>query len=114
MKIATYDWHRKKGAVFEDFFGCEIPSQYGQMENEYWAIRKSTALRDVSYFGKIRMNGRDRRRFLNGMISNEVKSIEPGMGTWGLFLDVKGHVQADMKVYAFDDHFLMVMQHYVR
>jgi aminomethyltransferase len=114
MKMPTHEWHQKKGALFEEFFGCEIPSHYGAIQDEYWALRKTAAVRDVSYFGKVRVSGRDRRRFLNGMISNEVKSVEPGMGIWALFLDVKGHVQADMKVYALEDHLLLVMQHYVR
>ena len=114
MKILTYDWHQGRGATFEDFFGCEIPSHYGNYEQEYWAIRKSVGLRDVSHFGKVRMSGRDRQRFLNGMVSNDVKALEPGIGTWALFLDVKGHLQADLKIYAFPNHLLLIMQHYLR
>ena len=114
MKILTYDWHQQKGAAFEDFSGCEIPSHYGSYEQEYWAIRKSVGVRDVSYFGKIQMSGKDRQRFLNGMISNDVKTLQTGKGVWALFLDVKGHIQSDMKIYAFPEHFLMVLQHYVR
>ena len=113
MKISTYEWHQSHGARFEEFFGWEIPSDYGNFEEEYRAIRNSAGIRDVSFFGKIRMSGKDRQRFLNGMISNEVKSLQPGNGAWALFLDIKGHVQADMKVYAFPDHFLIVTQPYV-
>src|SRR3990172_10753509 len=114
MKILTHNWHQQKGAAFENFFGIEIPSHYGNEEQEYWTLRKSVAIRDVSYFGKIMMTGKDRQRFLNGMVSNDVKTLQPGNGVFALFLDVKGHIQADMKVYAFSDHFLIVLQHYLR
>ncbi len=114
MKINTYDWHKSRGAVFEDFFGCEIPSHYGIFEEEYWPLRKSVGIRDVSYFGKVQITGKDRQKFLHGMISNDVKSLQPGQGVHALFLDVKGHIQGDFKVYAFPEHLLMVLQHYVR
>src|SRR5262245_60624349 len=114
MKINTYDWHKSHGAVFEDFCGYEILSHYGNFEEEYWALRKSVGIRDVSHFGKVQITGKDRQRFLNGMISNDVKSLQPGQGTHALFLDVKGHIQGDFKLYAFPEHLLMVLQHYVR
>jgi folate-binding protein YgfZ len=114
MKILTHEWHQSKGATFEDFYGVDVPSHYGNPEKEYRALRKSVGIRDVSYFGKIRMTGKDRHRFLNGMVSNDVKTLQPGKGVLALFLDVKGHIQADMKIYAFPDHFLITLQHYVR
>jgi folate-binding protein YgfZ len=113
VRIPAYDWHQQRGAIFEDYFGVEIPSHYGDFEQEYWHIRKDAGVRDVSYFGKLRVTGRDRLRFLNGMLTNEIKTLETGKGTFALFLDVKGHIQCDMKVYAFPDHLLLVLQHYL-
>lgn len=114
MRMSTYDWHKNHGAVFEDFFGCEIPSHYGNVEEEYWTLRKSVGIRDVSYFGKVQITGKDRQKFLHGMISNDIKSLESGQGRHALFLDVKGHIQGDFKIYSFPEHLLMVLQHYVR
>jgi folate-binding protein YgfZ len=113
LRIPTYAWHQQRGATFEDYFGCEIPAQYGDFQQEYWLIRKRAVIRDVSFFGKIKVTGRDRQRFLNGMLTNEVKALDAGKGTFALFLDVKGHIQADMKVYVFPDHLLLVLQHYL-
>ena len=109
----AYEWHQKKGAIFENYFGCEIPSHYGNVEQEYRLLRNEAVLRDVSHFGKIKVVGRDRLRFLQGMLTNEIRALGPGEGTFALFLDVKGHIQADMKVYAFPDHVLIVLQHYL-
>jgi folate-binding protein YgfZ len=113
QRIPTHDWHHQKGALFEDYFGCEVPSHYGNYEQEYGLLRKSAGVRDVSHFGKIKVTGKDRQRFLNGMLTNEIKALENGKGAFALFLDVKGHIQADMKVYIFSDHLLLVLQHYL-
>jgi folate-binding protein YgfZ len=113
MRIPTYEWHQQKGAVFEESFDCEIPSHYGDFRREYRLLRKETGIRDVSHFGKIKVTGRDRQRFLNGMLTNEIKALETGQGTWALFLDVKGHIHADLKAYAFPDHLLLVLQRHL-
>jgi folate-binding protein YgfZ len=112
-RIPAYEWHQKKGAAFQDYFGCEVPSHYGNYEEEYKQLRGGSAIRDVSFFGKIKVTGKDRQRFLQGMLTNDVKSLEAGKGAFALFLDVKGHIHADMKVYAFSDHLLLVLQHYL-
>jgi folate-binding protein YgfZ len=113
MRIPAYDWHQQKGAVFEDYFGCEVPSHYGDFQEEYRRLRKEFVVRDVSHFGKIKVTGRDRSRFLQGMLTNDIKALDAGRGTFALFLDVKGHIHADLKVYAFPDHLLLVLQHYL-
>lgn len=112
MKIATCDWHQSKGAVFEDFFGCQVPSHFGDPGREYRALRESAGLRDVSYFGKIRITGKDSKKFLQGKITNDANLLEPGHGIFATALDIKGHIQADMKIYGFADHLLMVLMHY--
>jgi aminomethyltransferase len=114
MKIATYDWHQSKDAVFEEFFGCQVPSHFGDPGREYRALRESAGLRDVSYFGKIRITGKDSRKFLQGKITNDANLLTPGQGIFATALDIKGHIQADMKIYGFSDHLLMVLMHYAK
>jgi hypothetical protein len=33
-RIFTYDWHKAKGANFQNYFDCEIPSDYGNPDDE--------------------------------------------------------------------------------
>lgn len=114
MKIQNLDWHISKGAELENFHGVEIPSHYGNFQNEYWALRNSVGIRDVSHFGKVRITGKDGKNFLHRMLSNDINVLQAGQGTWALFLNVKGHIQGDMKIYTFPDHLLVVLQHYIR
>lgn len=114
MKIPTFDWHQSKGAVFEDFFGCEVPSHFGDPAREYQRLRESAALRDVSYFGKIKFTGKDVVKFLQGKITNDAALLTPGQGIFTTALDIKGHIQADMKIYGFPEYKLMVLMHYAK
>jgi glycine cleavage system T protein (aminomethyltransferase) len=114
IKLITNDWHQSKGAQFEDFFGVQVPSSYGNVEQEYWALRKNAAVRDVSFFGKVKITGKDAQNFLHRMISNDVQSLQPGKGVWSLFLDIKGHVQGDFKLYRFQDFMMMILQRHAQ
>lgn len=114
MKIKTHDWHQAKGAAFEEFFGCEIPSHYGSAEQEYRVLRESVGVRDVSFFGKIEFSGKDQKKFLQGKLTNDVNLLSPGKGIYATALDIKGHIQADLKIYDLSERLLGVLQHYVK
>jgi folate-binding protein YgfZ len=49
------------------------------------------------------LSGEDRLRLLNGLVTCEVKGLAVGRGVHGFFTDVKGHVLADVVVWAVVD-----------
>ncbi len=57
--------------------------------------------------GILRATGSDRTRFLNGMLSNDVASLETGQACYATQLDRKGHVVADLWALALEDAFLL-------
>jgi folate-binding Fe-S cluster repair protein YgfZ len=46
------------------------------------------------------LTGRDRTRWLNGMVSNNIRDLAAGHGVYAFVLTPQGHIQAD--VYAFN------------
>ena len=90
-------------AQFFDYQGWQVPFSFGSVEQEYWAIRKAFALTDLSHRGRILVRGEDAPRFLNGMVSNDVKSLEPGHGNTAFVLNVHGHILADVRVLRLDE-----------
>ena len=46
------------------------------------------------------LTGRDRTRWLNGMVSNNIRDLSVGNGVYAFVLNPQGHIQAD--VYAFN------------
>jgi len=61
------------------------------------ALREGAAL-SVLDRGVLAAAGPDRQKFLQNMLSNEVAALRPGEGRPGSLLDVKGHVQALLRV----------------
>lgn len=55
----------------------------------------------------IRVSGPERRDWLNNLISQKVNAIEPGQATFGLILDVKGHVEHFFGILATDDALIL-------
>lgn len=53
--------------------------------------------------------GADRLRFLNNLVTCDVKRLAPGDGAFGFVTEAKGHVLADLRVLARDDDFLLVL-----
>jgi folate-binding protein YgfZ len=70
---------------------------------EYRAAREGAALFDRSALGKVAVTGRDRLAFLQGMLTNDVKALQPGQGAPAAFLDAHGKVTVLLVVYVTQD-----------
>jgi folate-binding protein YgfZ len=86
----------------------EIPSDHGDAAAEYAAVRQSAGLIDRSDWGVLEVTGRDRGSFLHAMLSNDVKSLQPGQGCAAAMLDVHGKIQTFAAVLALDDRMLVI------
>lgn len=65
---------------------------------------------DRSDRGRLRLTGRDRQSFLQGMVTNDVARLQPGQGCYSFMLDATGHVLADMSVLCTEDALLLDLE----
>ena len=65
------------------------------------------ACRDLGTRGILRLEGADRVRFLNGMVSNDVAALASGESCYATILDRKGHLLTDVVVLALADAFIL-------
>jgi folate-binding protein YgfZ len=49
--------------------------------------------------GFLRVTGSDATRWLNGMVSNSIQALEPGVGNYNFLLNAQGRIQGDATVY---------------
>jgi len=87
--------------------GFVLPQHYGDVAAEHEAATKAVGVADRSLIGKVTVTGRDRQAFLQGMLSNEIKSLQPGQGTAAAFLDAHGKVMVLLEVYVLEDRLLI-------
>jgi folate-binding protein YgfZ len=73
----------------------------------YRALTESCAVVDMPWLARLRVAGSDRVDFLQGMLSNDVKSLAPGAGCPTLLLNEQGRVVGDLVVLAESDAFAL-------
>src|SRR5881409_729549 len=92
-----------RGARFGEYHSWEIAQDYDDPNAEYRAVREGSGVLDVCYAGKLRVSDRDRVRYLNNMLSNDIKNLAPGKGCYATLLTHQGRIESDLFVYAFAD-----------
>ncbi len=100
--------HRQQGARMGTWFGCKLPDQFGDWHNEYRFARETVALIDSNYRAYLNFTGPDRVRYLNAILTNDIKGLADRQGTVSLFLNPQGHIQAEIESYACADSIFCV------
>ena len=72
---------------------------YGDIRAEYDAVRHGVAVIDLSTAGKLQLTGKNAVQFLNGLVSNDVKSLQPGAGVLAAFPNLQGKLVALSRIY---------------
>jgi folate-binding protein YgfZ len=96
-----------QGAQFGTVLGVSVPLRFAAAENEYRAARETCAMWAADVRRLITATGEDRVTFLQGMLSNDVKVLRPGEGTYAALLTQQGKIVSDVRVYADADYFLL-------
>jgi aminomethyltransferase len=86
-----------------------LPKDYGNAEQEYWAIRNSCALFDVSPIRKIRIAGSAAGRLLDYVLTRPVSNTQSMRGIYVAYCHEDGSMKDDSILYKFahDDYLLM-------
>jgi folate-binding protein YgfZ len=92
--------HRGAGARIGTWFGCALPDEFGDWREEYRFARESVALVDKNYRVYLEFTGPDRVRYLNAILTNNIKDLKENHGNVSLFLNPQGHIQAEIETYA--------------
>jgi len=95
--------HKSEGASIGTWFGCALPDRFDSWLGEYHAARETVALIDKNYRAYLQFTGPDRVRYLNAILTNNVKDLGIGHGVLSLFLNPQGRIQAEIETYATPD-----------
>src|SRR6058998_2517538 len=85
----------------------KIPFTYANTTEEYWTIKKAVGLADMSHLGRLRITGKDRVSFLNGLLTNDISQLKENKGQRSALLNSKARVLADLHLYAQTDSLLI-------
>ena len=82
-------------------------STSGRTRVEFRALLSSCGVYELSRRSKIRLTGSDRVRWLNGMVTNNVRDLTVNHGVYAFLLNAQGHIQADLYAYNMGDSLLV-------
>jgi folate-binding protein YgfZ len=115
--------HKNSGAAIGAWFRCALPDHFsdtasrgdvGDWLAEYRAARETVVLIDKNYRMYLRFTGPDRVRYLNAILTNNVKDLAVGNGIVSLFLNPQGRIQAEVETYATPDGLFCVSHAMIR
>ena len=95
------------GARFEAYQGWQVASEYAGVETEYQALRNGAGLVDLSHRVRLRITGRDRRTWLHGQVTQDIKGLADGRATYATLLTPQGRMVCDLRVLALPDALLL-------
>jgi len=104
---ALHEKFSAAGARLTEYCGAQTAAVFSRPEAEFAALRSACGLLDLAWRAKILVTGKDRQRWLNGMVSNNVRDLAPGCGAYSFLLNVQGHILADMYVYNRGEYFVL-------
>ena len=99
IKSPLDEAHRHLGAIMAERDGWSLPACYGEVMSEYAAVRDGrSGVIDLSSRGRILVSGTEAVPFLNGLITNDVKTLEVGSWMTAAFPNVQGRLLAAIRV----------------
>jgi aminomethyltransferase len=82
-------------------------SAYSDARAEFAALRGGCAVYDLSWRAKINLGGNDRVRWLNGMLTNNIRDLAVDRGVYAFLLNPQGHILGDLYAYNRGDYLLV-------
>lgn len=90
-----------------EYGGAQTPAVFSSPQEEWAALRGGCGVFDLGWRAKLVVTGRDRTRWLNGMVTNNIRDLAPGHGVYSFLLNAQGHIQGDMYVFNRGESFLI-------
>ena len=75
-------------------------SDLGNLRSEFAELLSGCGVCDLSSRAQLALTGSDRARWLNGMVTNNIRDLAVGKGVYSFLLNPQGHILGDL--YAFN------------
>jgi len=87
------------GAAVGEYRGANTALRFTDPQAEFDALRSGCGVYDLGYRAKISLTGADRVRWLNGMVTNNIRDLAIGHGVYAFLLNPQGHILGDLFAY---------------
>jgi aminomethyltransferase len=109
--MQSTDSHNVATVSQADLSGTGILALTAQMRDGFRALTSTCGVYPLSSRAKIRLTGSDRVRWLNGMVTNNVRDLQADHGVYAFLLNPQGHILGDLHAYQRGDSILVDTDH---
>ncbi|HME33928.1 MAG TPA: glycine cleavage T C-terminal barrel domain-containing protein [Candidatus Sulfotelmatobacter sp.] len=82
-----------------EYRGATTAARFDDPQAEFAALRGGCGVYDLGFRAKISLTGGDRMRWLNGMVTNNIRDLSVGRGVYAFLLNPQGHILGDLYAY---------------
>src|ERR1700675_4368170 len=82
-----------------DYRGAATAARFGDSQQEFPALQNGCGIYDLGFRARILLTGGDRVRWMNGMVTNNIRDLAVGRGLFAFLLTPQGRILGDMYVY---------------
>ncbi|MGA8270264.1 MAG: glycine cleavage T C-terminal barrel domain-containing protein [Candidatus Sulfotelmatobacter sp.] len=82
-----------------EYRGTETAACFSDAQVEFDAMRNGCGIYDLGFRARISLTGDDRVRWMNGMVTNNIRDLAAGRGVYAFLLNPQGRILGDMLVY---------------
>ncbi len=86
-------------ARLADYRGATTAACFSDPQAEFSALRERCGVYDLGFRAKLSLTGSDRVRWLNGMVTNNIRDLAVGQGVYAFLLNPQGHILGDLFAY---------------
>jgi folate-binding protein YgfZ len=86
-------------AAVAEYRGVTTAARFSDGNTELARLREHCGVYDLGYRAKISLTGGDRVRWLNGMVTNNIRDLTTGRGVYAFLLNPQGRILGDLYAY---------------
>jgi folate-binding protein YgfZ len=86
-------------AAVAEYRGAKTAARFKDRDTEFERLREHCGVYDLGYRARISLSGGDRVRWLNGMVTNNIRDLATGQGVYTFLLNPQGHILGDLYAY---------------
>jgi folate-binding protein YgfZ len=90
-----------RGADYKtgEYRGATAVASFSDRLTEYSALQTGCGVYDLGFKAHFALSGADRVRWLNGMVTNNIRDLAAGRGVYTFLLNPQGHILGDLHAY---------------
>ncbi|MFZ0952493.1 MAG: hypothetical protein WAN17_09515, partial [Candidatus Sulfotelmatobacter sp.] len=90
-----------------EYRGATTAARFADPQVEFAALVGGCGVYDLGFRARISLSGGDRARWMNGMVTNNIRDLASGRGVYAFLLNPLGRILGDMVVYNLGEKLLV-------